>query len=64
MVFNPHEMLSTTNREMDVEKLGLNHLTVERQQGTGYLSANPYLEKTHEFTEVKNLQSLTINKCC
>jgi hypothetical protein len=46
MVFNPHEMLSTTNREMDVEKLGLNHLTVERQQGTGYLSANPYLVKT------------------
>jgi hypothetical protein len=46
MVFNPHEMLSTTNREMDVEKLGLNHLSVERQQGTGYLSANPYLEKT------------------
>jgi hypothetical protein len=46
IIFNPHEMLSTTNREMDVEKLGLNHLTVERQQGTGYLSANPYLEKT------------------
>ena len=46
MVFNPHEMLSTTNREMDVEKLGLNHLSMERQQGTGYLSANPYLEKT------------------
>jgi len=50
MVFNPHEMLSVTNREMDVEKLGLNHLTMERQQGTGYLSANPYLENTQRQT--------------
>ena len=46
MVFNPHEMLSVTNREMDVEKIGQNHLTMERQQSTGYLTSNPYLEDT------------------
>jgi len=50
MVFNPREMLATTNREMDVEKLGQNHLTVERQQSTGYLTANPYLETTQRQT--------------
>ena len=46
LVFNPHEQLVTTHREMDVEKIGLNHLNTERQQGTGYQVANPYLEAT------------------
>ena len=46
LVFNPHEQLATTHREMDVEKIGLNYLNTERQQGTGYQVANPYLEAT------------------
>jgi hypothetical protein len=46
IVFNPKEHLSVTNREMNTEKIGLNHLTVERQQGTGYQVANPYLPPT------------------
>lgn len=50
MVFNPHEMLSVTNREIDVEKIGQNHLTMERQQSTGYLTSNPYLEDTQRQT--------------
>ena len=50
MVFNPREMLSATNREMDVEKIGQNHLTMERQQSTGYLTSNPYLEDTQRQT--------------
>jgi hypothetical protein len=46
MVFNPREHLQVTNREMNVEKLGLNHLSVERQNATGYQVANPYLPET------------------
>ena len=47
LVFNPHEQLATTHREMDVEKIGMNYLHTERQQGTtGYQVANPYLEAT------------------
>jgi len=46
LVFNPHEHLTATHREMDVEKIGLNYLNTERQQGTGYQVANPYLEAT------------------
>jgi hypothetical protein len=46
LVFNPHEHLAATHREMDVEKIGLNYLNTERQQGTGYQVANPYLEAT------------------
>ena len=46
LVFNPHEPLAPTHREMDVEKIGLNYLNVERQEGTGYQVANPYLDAT------------------
>ena len=46
LVFNPHEHLATTHREMDVEKIGLNYLNTERQQGTGYQVANPYVQAT------------------
>ena len=48
MVFNPKDKLSTTNREMTSEKIGLNHLNIERQDGmtTGYMTANPYLGHT------------------
>ena len=46
MVFNPREHLQVTNREMNVEKLGMNHLSVERQNATGYQVANPYLPET------------------
>jgi hypothetical protein len=46
MVFNPREHLQVTNREMNTEKIGLNHLSVERQNATGYQVANPYLHET------------------
>ena len=46
MVFNPREHLQTTNREMVSEKLGMNHLSVERQNATGYQVANPYVPDT------------------
>ena len=48
MVFNPKDKLPTTNREMTGEKIGLNHLNIERQDATsnGYITANPYLGHT------------------
>jgi hypothetical protein len=46
IVFNPKEHLPVTHREMMTEKLGMNHLSFERQQGTGYQVANPYLPET------------------
>jgi hypothetical protein len=46
IVFNPKEHMPVTNREMDTEKLAFNHLSFERQQGTGYQVANPYLPAT------------------
>ncbi len=48
MVFNPKDNLATTNREMTSEKIGLNHLNIERQDATsnGYITANPYLGHT------------------
>ena len=40
--------LATTNREMTGEKIGLNHLNIERQDATstGYMTSNPYLGHT------------------
>jgi hypothetical protein len=38
--------MPVTNREMNTEKIGFNHLSFERQQGTGYQVANPYLPPT------------------
>jgi hypothetical protein len=46
IVFNPREHMPVTNREMNTEKIGMNHLSVERQNGTGYMVANPYLPET------------------
>jgi len=46
IVFNPHEHMPVTNREMHTEKLGMKHLSMERQNATGYLVANPYLPET------------------
>jgi len=48
MVFNPKDNLPTTNREMTTEKIGLNHLNIERQDSTsaGYITSNPYLGHT------------------
>jgi len=46
IVFNPKEHMPVTNREMNTEKIGFNHLSFERQQGTGYQVANPYLPAT------------------
>lgn len=45
-VYNPKEHMPVTNREMNTEKIGMNHLSFERQQGTGYQVANPYLPET------------------
>ena len=46
IVFNPHEHLPVTNREMNTEKIGLNHLSMERQTATGYQVASPHLPAT------------------
>jgi len=46
IVFNPREHLPVTNREMNTEKIGLNHLSMERQTATGYRVANPHLPET------------------
>lgn len=48
MVFNPKDNLPTTNREMTSEKIGLNHLNIERQSqdSKGYITSNPYLGHT------------------
>jgi hypothetical protein len=47
MVFDPKN-LPTTNREMTSEKIGLNHLNIERQSqdSKGYINVNPYLGHT------------------
>jgi len=50
MVFNPREQMPVTNREMVTEKIGMNHLTVERQDATGYKVANPYLPGTQRVS--------------
>jgi hypothetical protein len=56
MVFNPKDKLSTTNREMTSEKIGLNHLNIERQEGmtSGYMTANPYLGHTQRESTNKS----------
>jgi hypothetical protein len=60
MVFNPKDNLATTNREMTTEKIGLNHLNIERQDATsaGYINANPYL--THTQRESTNKSQIGI----
>jgi hypothetical protein len=46
IVFNPREHMPVTNREMNTEKIGMNHLSMERQSATGYMVANPHLPDT------------------
>lgn len=46
IVFNPKEQMPVTNREMNTEKIGRNHLSFERQNCDGYQVANPYLPGT------------------
>jgi len=60
MVFNPKDNLATTNREMTTEKIGLNHLNIERQDSTsaGYINSNPYL--THTQRESTSKQQMGI----
>ena len=43
IVYNPNEFAQTTNREMYECKLGMNHLNVQNQDATGYITSNPYL---------------------
>jgi len=50
IVFNPREHLPVTNREMNTEKIGLNHLSMERQTATGYQVARPHLPDTQRPT--------------
>lgn len=64
-VHNPQEHLTPTNREMDVEKIGRNHLNIETMaDSNGYLSANPYLPETQPLhNEVYgNVQGMNQNK--
>ena len=49
-VFNPREHMPVTNREMNTEKIGLNHLSMERQTATGYQVARPHLPDTQRPT--------------
>jgi hypothetical protein len=49
IVYNPKEHLPVTNREMNIEKVGMNHLNVNRnQKSDGYMVANPYLPETQK----------------
>ena len=43
IVYNPNDRTPTTNREMYECKLDMNHLNVQNQDATGYISSNPYL---------------------
>jgi hypothetical protein len=56
MVFNPKDNLPTTNREMTTEKIGLNHLNIERQESssTGYIGSNPYIGHTQRESTNKS----------
>jgi len=54
MVFNPKDNLPTTNREITTEKIGLNHLNIERQDSKGYMNSNPYLGHTQRESTNKS----------
>lgn len=47
---NPYDNLPTTNREMYDDKLGMNHLNVQKQDATAYMNTRPILEKTQRST--------------
>lgn len=42
----PLEMTNTTNREMYVDKLNMNHLNVQKQQSSAYMNTHPVLNVT------------------
>jgi hypothetical protein len=48
--FNPNEHTSTTNREMYENKLSMNHLNVQKQDGTAYMNTRPILMETQRST--------------
>lgn len=64
MVFNPKDNLPTTNREMTTEKIGLNHLNMERQDSTsnGYITSNPYLGHTQRESTNKQQFGMATSK--
>ena len=64
MVFNPKDNLPTTNREMTTEKIGLNHLNMERQDSTsnGYITSNPYLGHTQRESTSKQQFGMATSK--
>ena len=50
IVYNPNDNVTTTNREMYECKLGLNHLNVQKQDGTAYMNTRPVLNDTSRST--------------
>ncbi len=54
MVYNPNENISTTNREMYDSKLSMNHLNVQKQDGTAYMNTRPLLLGTNRTTTNQN----------
>lgn len=46
MVYNPNEVLSTTNREMYENKINMNYLNVQNQENTTYMNTRPVLNST------------------
>ena len=61
-VSNPNEHLTTTNREMYENKLGMNHLNVQKQDGTAYMNTRPLLMDTKEQLESKRNWSMLMSK--
>jgi hypothetical protein len=53
-VYNPNESISTTNRQMYEGKLSMNHLNVQKQDGTAYMNTRPLLNDTQRSTLNQN----------
>ena len=53
-IYNPNEHPTTTNREMYEGKLSMNHLNVEKQDGTAYMNTRPLLNDTQRATMNQN----------
>lgn len=49
-VVDPNMQVSTTNREMYEGKLSMNHLNVQKQDGTAYMNTRPVLDVTQRST--------------
>tara|TARA_B100000900_G_C20494908_1_gene681166 strand:- start:116 stop:1147 length:1032 start_codon:yes stop_codon:yes gene_type:complete len=54
VVYNPNEKVSTTNRQMYEDKLSMNHLNVQKQDGTAYMNTRPLLNDTQRSTLNQN----------